>query len=208
MPSFKGKDGGTWKDASAIYGKISGAWEYAKSAWVKKDGSWVRAWTDCRLYDAGGRDWSAPSTTSSYSGTCGDRTRTDTTTRTKEGCTDDARVGSPVSDPNCTSGCFTPEDVDCDGCGGPRTYYDGSATNCTSYYEGTCGTWNYISPESGPSSIVVDGETYTPWIYGYQKSPDSDCPAPCEVGAYDMSQCSSSGAYRAEFSACYVLEFC
>lgn len=99
--AFKGKDGGTWKDASAVYGKSGGSWLYGKSAWAKKDGSWQRAWTDCRKYDeSGGRDWSSPSTTSSYSGSCLSRTRTDTTTRTKEGCPNDVRSVT-VSDPTC-----------------------------------------------------------------------------------------------------------
>ena len=99
MP-FKGKRNGSWLDASAVYGKSGGSWLYGKEAWAKKDGSWQRAWTDCRLFDQGGRDWSAPTVTSVYNGSCLGRTRTDTTTRTKTGCPNDSRAVT-VADPTC-----------------------------------------------------------------------------------------------------------
>lgn len=212
MPSFQGRDGGTWKggsnqsQGSTVYGKLSGAWAYAKSAWVKKDGTWQRAWTDCRAFDAtGGRDWTTVADTPSdtYSGTCGNRTRTDYTTYTKTGCPDDVR-SSTVSDPNCTSGCFTPSAVNCDGCGS-RTYYDGSATNCTSYYEGTCGTWtsaNIFSPTCYPltnGTYPYASGSLWGWIY-YTDPGCNNAIASCSggglVGPYDVQHCSASGLYR------------
>lgn len=208
MPSFQGKDGGTWKggsnqsQGSTVYGKLSGAWAYAKSAWVKKDGTWQRAWTDCRAFDAtGGRDWTTVADTPSdtYSGTCGNRTRTDYTTYTKTGCPDDVR-SSTVSDPNCTSGCFTPSAVNCDGCGS-RTYYDGSATNCTSYYQGTCGTWSPWAEFY--TCINVSGGSYS-YVYlsawGFLYTTDSGCnnTISCAgglLGPGNVESC-SAGGYR------------
>ena len=105
MP-FKGRDGGTWKDASAVYGRSGGSWLYGKSAWAKKNGVWERAWTDCRQHDAGGRDWSSSSSSSTVScgdcDSCGTNTKVVTTvTYTKTGCTSYTR-SSETSCTGCT----------------------------------------------------------------------------------------------------------
>lgn len=123
---LQGKDGGTWKDASAVYGKSGGSWLYAKEVFANKAGTWTRAWTDCRLYDAdGGRGWSDPVSVVTYTGTCGNRTQTTTVTRTKTGCPDDVRA-TTISSPNCDAACF-----------------DGSSST-ENIYSGTCASRTYV----------------------------------------------------------------
>lgn len=138
MP-LQGKDGGVWKDASAVYGKSGGSWLYAKEVFAKKDGTWARAWTDCRKFDAGGRGWSDPSVVVTYTGTCGNRTQTTTTTRTKTGCPNDVRAVT-VSSPNCDASCFDSSSaIIYSGSCASRTYitrttYTAKAgSNCTTY---------------------------------------------------------------------------
>lgn len=152
----------------------------------------------------------ASPTSSSYSGSCGNRTRTDTYTYTRKSgvaCPNYDLADSAVSDPNCTSGCFTPEAVDCDGCGS-RTYYNGSSTNCTSYYEGSCGTWNYYS--SPAYEVTIDGiyyqETLCGWIRPYGPNPSCGY---CEVYTYNIYQCSvNSAAFKVTGAGCCYVEFC
>lgn len=144
--SLQGKDGGIWKNASAAYGKSGGNWLYAKSLWAKKDDVWGRAWTDCRLYDAGGRDWSSPVTVITYTNTCNNRTQTTTVTRTKTGCPNDVRA-TTIASPSCDSSCF---DIT------TSTVYSGS---CTSRTSATRTTYTAKSG-SGCTSYYVDG-TYT-----------------------------------------------
>lgn len=106
--TLQGKDGGTWKDASAVYGKSGGSWLYAKEAFANKAGVWTRAWTDCRKYDANGRGWSDPVSVVTYNSSCGNRTATTTVTRTKVGCPDDVRA-TTVASPDCNkydTGCY------------------------------------------------------------------------------------------------------
>ena len=131
MPSFKAKKDGNWVGGSdqsqgtTVYGKLGGSWLYAKSVWAKRNGVWERAWTDCRKYDeAGGRDWSAPSTVVTTSGTCGNKTQTTTVTRTKDGCPSDVRA-TTVSAPDCGAGCYS------------------TPTVTEEYYDGSCGTRRY-----------------------------------------------------------------
>ena len=146
MP-FKGKDGGTWKEASAIYGKSGGTWLYAKYAMAKKDGVWSRAWTDCRRHDAGGRDWTTTTLSAVYSGSCANRTYQIPTRYTKDGCVSYDVAGATVSSPDCNSSCF---DIT------TSTVYSGS---CTSRTSATRTTYTAKSG-SGCTSYYVDG-TYT-----------------------------------------------
>lgn len=102
--SLTGRDGGTYKPAQAVYGRSGGSWLYAKVAWAYRDGQWRRAWTDCRQHDAGGRDWSSSSSTSTVTcancSGCGTSTKQVTTvTYTKEGCPTYTRT----SETGCTS---------------------------------------------------------------------------------------------------------
>jgi len=152
--TFKANKNGTWvggddqSQGTVVYGKSGDNWLYAKSVWANKDGSWTRAWTDCRKYDAGGRDWSPPVDVVTYSPDtdCGNRTQTTTTTRTKTGCPDDVRP-TTVSSPNCNSGCFDAS---------TSTVYSGS---CTSRTSATRTTYT-AKAGSGCTTYFVDG-TYT-----------------------------------------------
>lgn len=127
---LQGKDGGTYKNAAAVYGKSGGSWLYAKEVFAKNASGWQRAWTDCRLYDAaGGRDWSAPVDVVTYSGACGNRTQITTTTRTKTGCPNDVRAVT-VSSPDCNK-------------------YD---TNC---YNAATGAYEYRSSCASRESRIV-----------------------------------------------------
>jgi hypothetical protein len=113
MP-LQGKDGGTWKDASAVYGKSGGNWLYAKSVWANKAGTWTRAWTDCRKHDEGGRDWTAAAGVTEYQGSCSTRESRVRTDYSKTGCTGYSRYTSWTSSPDCGSvgsSCWT--DVTC-----------------------------------------------------------------------------------------------
>lgn len=175
MP-FKGKRNGSWLDASAVYGKSGGSWLYGKEAWAKKDGTWQRAWTDCRKFDeAGGRDWSAPSTTYSYTGTCGNRQLVTTVTRTKTGCPNDVRV-SYSSSPNCTADCFDISTDYCNGCGSRTIYTAKTGTNCTSYTVGSCGTWDYYDAPQY-SSVNIEGTivSYYGSLFGWGANPYGCC---------------------------------
>lgn len=135
MP-LKGKDGGTWKDASAVYGKSGDTWLYAKYAMAKKDGEWERAWTDCRKLGAeGGRDWLPTTLPAVYSGSCGNRTYQIPTRYSKDGCPYYDVPGTTIADPNCNK-------------------YD---TNC---YNSATGAYEYrYSCSSRESRIVY---TFTP----------------------------------------------
>lgn len=199
MP-FKGKRDGAWFDASAVYGKSGGSWLYGKEAWAKKDGSWQRAWTDCRLFDQGGRDWSAPSITYSYTGTCGNRQLVTTVTRTKTGCPNDVRISYSPS-PNCTTDCFDISTDSCNGCGSRTIYTAKAGTNCTSYTTGSCGTWNPVSSYSGPVSITINGVTYY-GSYGGGYTLYEPCDEAYTAKEYFMYQCSSSGAYKVDGYQC------
>ena len=145
MGVLKGRNSSNnaWANASVVYGwNSSGVKTYAKAFFIRKaDNTWDRSWTDCRLYDAaGGRDWSAPTTVVTYSGTCGNRTETTTVTRTKTGCPNDVRA-TTVSSPNCVSDCFniTTSTVYSGTCNSRTsatrtTYTAKSGSNCTSYF--------------------------------------------------------------------------
>lgn len=204
MP-FKGRDGGTWKDASAVYGKSGGSWLYGKSAWAKKNDVWERAWTDCRLYDAGGRDWSAPTTVVTYNGSCGNRTQTTTVTRTKTGCPNDVR-STTVASPDCNSGCFTASAVNCDGCGSATYYTANAGSGCTSYQVGSCGTW---VAQTGDLDFTPSGGKY--YFYtetpGYYNVAFDNCNPSCgfpqaNIGSYYITRCSVTGEYRISLLSC------
>ena len=159
MGILKGRNSaGQWVTASAVYGwNSSGVKTYAKALFTRKsDGTWDRSWTDCRKFDeAGGRDWSAPSTVVTYSGSCGNRTETTTVTRTKEGCTADVR-STTVASPNCTSGCYDP------------------ATVTEEYFDGSCATRRFrtktvTNPKAGsncPSSTTYSAPYAAPTCEG------------------------------------------
>lgn len=192
--AFKGKDGSGWKEASAIYGKDATGWLYAKEVWAKDATGWKRAWTDCRKYDASGRDWSNPTTVTTYTGTCGNRVRVETTTRTKEGCPDDVRIVN-TADPSCTSGCFTSSAVNCDGCGSATLYTANAGSNCTSYTVGSCGSWS----GSTADTVTYNGQTLvyngTPgYYYTNVGSTCKSCPTGCAAfGEYYIENCSVGG---------------
>lgn len=149
MPSFKGRHNGSWKDAAAVYGKSGGSWLYGKSAWAKKDGTWQRTWTDCRKYDAGGRDWSSSTATytdASGCDSCGTKSKT-VTTYTKTGCPDDVR------DPGygACSSAWTAETV-------TSFEYNGY----TYYTQGTAGYYSQLFSDcrSCPSPCITSANYY------------------------------------------------
>jgi hypothetical protein len=97
--TFRANKAGTWvggDDQSAgttVYGKLGADWLYAKAVFANKNGTWERAWTDCRKYDAGGRDWSSSSqvfTDATGCDSCGTKSKT-VVTYTKTGCPNDVR---------------------------------------------------------------------------------------------------------------------
>lgn len=201
MASFKAKDGSGWKDASAIYGKNASGWQYAKEAFAKTADGWQRVWTDCRLYDAGGRDWSPPSEVITYSGTCGNRTQTTTVTRTKTGCPPDVR-STTVSSPNCDANCFDASAVNCDGCGSATYYTAKAGSNCTSYQVGSCGSWSNLAPAF--QTVAVSNGTYdyvSDSLYGWVYSNSAgESVAACGggtglLGPENVQVC-SAGGYR------------
>jgi len=165
MP-LQGKDGDTWKDASAVYGKSGDNWLYAKSVWANNSGTWTRAWTDCRQHDAGGRDWTAATGVTEYQGSCTTRESRVRTDYSKTGCTSYSRYTSWVASPTCEGGCTTAKTGNFTEGGveyyytGPAGYYEafmdggGPSGGCPScppgfynygyYYITTCGGTNYI----------------------------------------------------------------
>lgn len=184
MPSFKGKDGGTWKDPVTIYAKDAGEWKVAQKVSGRESGSWTTAWTDCRLYDAGGSGWSSPTVTTEYRYSCATRESRTVTTRTKTGCANDVRYSSWASSPNCgalNSGCWS--------------WYQPSAGE----YQ-VNGQWFYILdglayPLSGPSGSAVALQSGDP----------------CNVGglycveSYKIYSCGSSWTW--EFIECSCFYF-
>ena len=143
--TFRANKNGTWvggDDQSAgttVYGKLGADWLYAKEVFANKDGVWTRAWTDCRLFDAGGRDWSAPTTVVTTAGSCSTRTQTTTVTRTKTGCPNDVRA-TTVAAPDCTGCTGTPYVSNaCDGCGSITT--TPGTGGCPDTTSGSCGSW-------------------------------------------------------------------
>lgn len=165
MP-VSGRDGGSYKPASAIYGRSGGSWLYAKVAWAYRDGQWRRAWTDCRQHDAGGRDWSSSSSTSTVScGSCdcGSNTKQVTTvTYTKEGCTSYTRS----SETGCT------------GCG--------SWSAATSTFTEGGFTYIYVGPAG---YFIIDD------FYSASDPPGcGTCQSGCErVATYYVENCSAGG---------------
>jgi hypothetical protein len=205
MP-FKGKKDGTWSDASVVYGKSGGVWLYGKYAVAKKDGVWSRAWTDCRKFDvAGGRDWSAPTTVVTYSGSCSTRTQTTTVTRTKTGCPNDVRA-TTVAAPDCTGCTGTPYvSNSCSGCGSITT--TPGTGGCPDTTSGSCGTWN--AHTSGANSVVIDGQTWTRLFSDqFDLNGSEGCDPGCTGGTCFsvvsgfIQKCSLSDTYRVASSFC------
>jgi hypothetical protein len=157
--TFRANKNGTWvggDDQSAgttVYGKSGGNWLYAKEVFAKKDGVWSRAWTDCRKFDAGGRDWSDPTTVVTTAGSCTTRTQTTTVTRTKTGCPNDVRA-TTVAAPDCTGCTGTPYVSNaCDGCGSITT--TPGTGGCPDTTSGSCGTWEQTSDPFGVYGVVT-----------------------------------------------------
>jgi hypothetical protein len=210
--TFRANKNGTWvggDDQSAgttVYGKLGANWLYAKAVFANKNGVWTRAWTDCRKFDeSGGRDWSAPTTVVTYSGTCGNRTETTTVTRTKEGCPNDVRA-TTVGASNCTPECFTPSVNNCDGCGSVTTYTANAGTNCTTYSVGSCGTWDaYVDWESvttltiGSFPYAIYNLFFGAWLYTDSTgSTYVSCGGGSGLlGPGGVQKCSLSNTYRA-----------
>lgn len=210
---LQGKDGGTWKDASAVYGKSGGSWLYAKEVFANKAGTWTRAWTDCRLYDAaGGRGWSDPVSVVTYTGTCGNRTQTTTTTRTKTGCPDDVRAVT-ISSPNCDAACFdgssSTENIYSGTCAS-RTYVVRTTTTYTAKAGSNCTTYSTSSDGSPIASPTCDGActtaktgdfsqggisyTYTGTPGSYYAFPNPTCSSGCDFSNayYSVTVCSGT----------------
>lgn len=101
--AFKGKRNDAWLDASAVYGKSGDSWLYGKYALAKKDNAWVRAWTDCRKHDEGGRDWYAAPPVTVYQGSCASRESRVRTDYSKDGCSGYSKYTSWTSNPDCGS---------------------------------------------------------------------------------------------------------
>jgi hypothetical protein len=158
--TFKANKNGTWvggddqSQGTVVYGKSGDNWLYAKSVWANNNGTWTRSWTDCRKFDAGGRDWSNPVTAVTPNGTCGNRTETTTVTRTKPGCPDDVR-STTVSSPNC-SGCYNADTV-------TQEYFDGS---CTTRRLRTKTVTNPISGSNCPSTTTYGSPYASPTCEG------------------------------------------
>lgn len=161
MP-LKGKDGGTWKDASAVYGKSGNTWLYAKYVVAKKDGVWSRAWTDCRKLSEGGRDWTSSAGVTEYRYSCTSRESRIRTDYTKigGGCDAYSTYTSWVSDPTCEGGCttaktgnFSQGGIDYEYQGSAGYYYafpnpycpNGCNFSLAYYYVTTCGGINTIT---------------------------------------------------------------
>jgi hypothetical protein len=86
---------------------------------------------------------------------------------------------------------------------GCPTYTRSSETGCT----GCTGSWTYVDPFSGPSTIVVSGVTYNASLYGYTNY--ASC-GYCQIDTWDAEVCNASGSpvYRLVNYFCASLEFC
>ena len=215
MGSFKGKDSSGWKDTSAVYGKDASGWLYAKEAWAKNASGWQRAWTDCRQHDAGGRGWSDPVSVVTYTGTCGNRTQTTTITRTKTGCPNDVRA-TTVASPDCNSTCFTSSAVNCDSCGSATLYTANAGSGCTTYTDGSCGTWNNVTESYGYNTpfAFAGTEFYTEYVSAlggyrafvydnYNGSYDGGTNCGGSTAYHLLYTCSVNGNQRVTFVGCY-----
>jgi len=194
MATLKGRNStnSAWSTASVVWAWVTGSPSpvktYAKKMEVRNSTNtgWVRAWTDCRLYDAGGRDWSAAVDVITYTGSCNNRTQTTTTTRTKDGCPNDVRAVT-VASPNCDSACFT---------GSTSYYYTGTCqartittrttytanagSGCTTYFTDgapvaspTCGgnppgpCWTEVTCNyAGQTNVTFAGEVFD-YVYDF-----------------------------------------
>ncbi len=185
MGVLKGRNNsGAWVNASVVYGYDgSGVKTYAKQASIRKsdNSGWERAWTDCRKYDeAGGRDWSGPSTTTatvSCGGCyCNSNNRTDTTsTWTKTGCPNDVRVSTGA----------------CSGCG---TQSQGAGTYTTT--DGVTATYRWESDWLGMASYLV------PTTCAYPCGGCNACGGSYYIG-YSITRDCSTGAYTRSAGTCF-----
>jgi len=170
--TFRANKNGTWvggddqSQGTVVYGKSGGNWLYAKEVFAKKDGVWTRAWTDCRKFDAGGRDWSSSTqvfTDGSTCGGCGVKSKT-VTTYTKTGCPNDVR------DPGYTGSCS----------GTWSDYFDFVCIPVSggtySYVGGSIWGWLYYT-DSGCNNSVT-------------------CASGSLLGPGNVQYCSVSGSYR------------
>lgn len=95
----------------------------------------------------------------------------------------------------------------CDSCG-TKTLLTYTKSGCQTYntgYSACSGSWSYVDPTYGPSTIVVGGVTYSSSLFGYTDY--SSC-GYCQIYAWDAYYCSVTGAYKVVNQQCYTLEFC
>jgi hypothetical protein len=224
--TFRANKNGTWvggDDQSAgttVYGKLGADWLYAKAVFANKNGTWERAWTDCRLFDAGGRDWSDPTTVVTTAGSCSTRTQTTTVTRTKTGCPNDVRA-TTVAAPDCTGCTGTPYVSNaCDGCGSITT--TPGTGGCPDSSSGSCGTWSTIPNFNYGDLTLVNGcvvrydanigsQGYdTGYYYTDCGGSCTESCSLCQVGPQYIQQCNLTGAFRGagnlNENKCYSLD--
>jgi hypothetical protein len=209
--TLRANKNGTWvggDDQSAgttVYGKLGTNWLYAKAVFANKNGVWTRAWTDCRLFDAGGRDWSDPTTVVTTAGSCSTRTQTTTVTRTKTGCPNDVRA-TTVAAPDCTGCTGTPYVSNaCDGCGSITT--TPGTGGCPDTTSGSCGTWDSYLVFESPTPLSVGPYPYATWLFAFGEwvytdsagDPNVFCAVGVSVGLLGperVEKCSISNTYR------------
>jgi hypothetical protein len=175
--TFRANKSGTWvggddqSQGTVVYGKSGGNWLYAKEVFAKKDGTWTRAWTDCRKFDAGGRDWSSSTqvfTDGSTCAGCGVKSKT-VTTYTKTGCPNDVR------DPGYTGSCS-------------GSWSGSTASSLT--FDGV--EYTYVGP-AGYYAVYGIGNPSVPGC--------GSCPSGCfREGTYFIEVC-SLGGYRGQTTA-------
>lgn len=76
-----------------------------------------------------------------------------------------------------------------------------------------CGYWYLLDYyNGGPSSVVIDGVTYTADIepgYYYQSNPfGTSCGGGCLIDLFRIEECTSTGVRRATFAKCAYVDFC
>jgi hypothetical protein len=160
--TFRANKSGTWvggddqSQGTVVYGKSGGNWLYAKEVFAKKDGTWTRAWTDCRKFDASGRDWSSSTevfTDGSGCDGCGVKSKT-VTTYTKTGCPNDVR--DPGYTGSCSGSWVNDFDFVCiPVSGGTYSYVGGSIWGWLYYTDSGCNTSVSCASQSllGPGNV-------------------------------------------------------
>jgi hypothetical protein len=88
-------------------------------------------------------NWNATVADNPVVGTCNNRTYTQTTTYTRDGCPTWTFTTAPIALPaDCGDACYDPVSTNpCDGCGSITTTNPKPGSNCPGTTTGSCGTW-------------------------------------------------------------------